>query len=144
LIQFRFILWRKVHFLTKNTPPPYHFLPTGLGRKGGRACCFRLTVQQSIDIACRRGPPTAANPPHAATAGEWNRRTDGRTPCRCKDPAAYYATCVKRRTSKKNNSCKNISHFLLSSGADLRVTRVISRPSPWRVSLFYVIIMRVT
>ena len=41
LIQFRFILWEKVHFLQKH--PPFHFLPTGLSwrttslRVGGRA-----------------------------------------------------------------------------------------------------------
>ena len=133
--------------LFNKKTPPYHFLPTGLGRKGGRACCFRLTVQQSIDIACRRGPPTAANPPHAATAGKWNRRTDGRTAGRRADAKTLPHTMrpvSEGERRKKNNSCKNISHFLLTSGADLRVTRVISRPSPWRVSLFYVIIMRVT
>ena len=37
-------------------------------------------AQQSIDISLPAGP-TAANPPHAAAAGEWDRQTDGRTPC---------------------------------------------------------------
>ena len=36
--------------------------------------------------------PTAANPPHAAAAVDrWVRQTDGRTPYRYIDPAAYYA-----------------------------------------------------
>ena len=33
--------------------------------------------------------PTAANPPHAAAAGEWDRQTDGRTPYRFIDPAPH-------------------------------------------------------
>ena len=35
-------------------------------------------VQQSIDICYATAGPTAANPPHAAAAGEWGRQTNGR------------------------------------------------------------------
>ena len=52
----------------------------GWWSKGGRACC-RRAVQRSIDVV----RPTAANPPHAAAAGEWDRQTDGKT-----DPPVVY------------------------------------------------------
>jgi len=72
-------------------------------------------------------------------------QTDGRTDAvPMQRPCRILCDLCQKANVEKNNSCKNISHFLLTSGADLRVTRVISRPSPWRVSLFYVIIMRVT
>jgi len=50
-----------------------------------------------IDRYLRPARLTAANPPHAAVAVDfWDRqtdgRTDGRTPYRCIDPAAYNNT----------------------------------------------------
>ena len=147
MIQFRFILWRKVHFLTKKHPTPISFPAYGPGEERRPRLLLQTHRAAVYRYRLPSGPAHSSKPAACCYSGrmeQTDRRTDGRTPCRCKDPAAYYATCVRRRTSKKNNSCKNISHFLLTSGADLRVTRVISRPSPWRVSLFYVIIMRVT
>ena len=59
-----------------------------------------VRVRPLHDISCPQGS-TAANPPHAAAAGEWNRQTDEQTdghrtlkPC-----SAYYAGSAKKITN---------------------------------------------
>ena len=67
-------------------------------RAAAPRCCG--TGRAAIDRYLLAAGPTAANPPHAAAAGERDRQTDGRTPCRYVDPAAH--------TSTKNARCTDV------------------------------------
>ena len=67
-------------------------------------------VRAAIDRCLLPTGPTAANPPNAAAAVDsWDRQTgirterptDGRTPYRYTDPAAYYANSVTKLTSSE-------------------------------------------
>ena len=61
-----------------------------------RAAAAPAAVAISIDIA-------AANPPHAAaTVDRWDRHTDGQTPFRYINPAAYYARPLSINHAKFN------------------------------------------
>ena len=67
---------------------------------------MRRTGRSAIDRYLLPAGPTAANPPHIAVAGEWNRQTDGqtsgrtdirtdaRTPYRFIDPAQHTLRAV--------------------------------------------------
>jgi len=57
-----------------------------------KAAAPAADVQQSIDIACPRGPwqQTRRTPRLRYKIGQ----TNGRTPYRCIEPAAYYASSV--------------------------------------------------
>ena len=73
--------------------------------------------------------PTAANPPHAATAVDrWVRQTDRQTPYRYIDPAAYYAgstnspayVVVQNTTSKLTAPRNAIIHCSVIRSNDAR------------------------
>jgi len=49
---------------------------------------------------------TAANPPHASAAGEWNRQTDGRTQYRFMDPALRNMRTVPIKRHRKRQADK--------------------------------------
>ena len=65
----------------------------GCKRGTARICCRCAPCCGAGRAAINRyhlhAGPTAANPPHAAAVGEWDRQTDRRTPYRCID--AHYA-----------------------------------------------------
>jgi len=56
---------------------------------------LRRPAAAAVDRYILLAGPAAANPPHAAAAVDrWDRQTDGRTPYRYIDSAAYYASSV--------------------------------------------------
>jgi len=70
-----------------------------------RICCYG-TGRAVIDRYLLPAEPTAANPPRAAAAGEWDRdgQTDRRTLYRYMDPAPHTTPAVPMRavTMKRN------------------------------------------
>jgi len=56
-----------------------------------RSCWSRhASTSARVDIACQRGH--SSKPAVCRCCGaQWHRQTDGQTPYRCIDPAAYYA-----------------------------------------------------
>jgi len=60
-----------------------------------------------MDRYCLPTRPTAANPPHAAVAGEWNRLTNRWTQYRYIDPAAYYASSVNKAVYYETMTAKH-------------------------------------
>ena len=55
---------------------------------------MRPPLSAAIDQYLLPAGPTAANPPHAAAVGKWDRQTDGRTPYRFIDPALHTMRAV--------------------------------------------------
>ena len=64
-------------------------LPAFAAERRAAAPCCCGAGRAAIDRYLLPAGPTAANLPHAAAAGEWDRQTDGRTPYRFIDPVPH-------------------------------------------------------
>ena len=76
------------------------------------ACCGELLLgagRAAVDRYLPPAGPTAANPPHAAAAGEWDRQTHGQTPFRYIGPAPH-TRLVSRLSHKFRQAYENVGH----------------------------------
>ena len=90
-------------------------------RAAAPCCCGAGRAAVGRPIYLLAAGPTAANPQHAAAAGEWE--TDGRTPYRFVHPAAH----AVRAVSKSRESGRSGREYLSSWHAMLRIEHSNSR-----------------